>query len=317
MISPERCFAPSAPPPPANHSTDLDGDLAVVTSYFNPCGYRLRREHYDRFAENLDRQGVPLFTVELTIRDRPAVLRQYPNVRILGSDQVLWHKERLLNLLIRSLPSRFDKVAWIDADVLLQDPDWPAQVREVLRRVPITQLFSELLLLDRLGHPFSKRQGVASAAKRGHPGFHNLGHFHPGMAWAARRELIDCHGLLDNHVLGGADSVMVCAMFGWWDHPLIRAYHPSLQQAMLRWGESFYCDVRGRVEALPIRLTHLWHGDRAERKYVERIGWLARANFDPIADLDTDFQGLWRWRRPESWIARRCEAYFKERREDG
>ena len=31
MISPERCFAPSAPPPPANHSTDLDGDLAVVT----------------------------------------------------------------------------------------------------------------------------------------------------------------------------------------------------------------------------------------------------------------------------------------------
>lgn len=165
-ISPERCFAPSPPPPLANYSTDLDGDLAVVTSYFNPCGYRLRREHYDRFAENLDRQGVPLFTVELTIRDRPAVLRQYPNVRILGSDQVLWHKERLLNLLIRSLPSRFDKVAWIDADVLLQDPDWPARLQEVLRRVPITQLFSELLLLDRLGHPFSKRQGVASAADR-------------------------------------------------------------------------------------------------------------------------------------------------------
>lgn len=35
-----------------------------------------------------------------------------------------------------------------------------------------------------------------------------------GMAWAARRELLEQHGFYDGCVIGGGDSALICAAFG-------------------------------------------------------------------------------------------------------
>lgn len=303
--------------PPRTSPPSVAGDLAALTCYFNPCGYRSRRAHYERFAQGLASQGVPLFTAELAFDDRPFVLNGPAGVQRFRSRHVLWHKERLLNLLVRSLPERYDKIAWIDADLLFDNPDWPALAAATLERVPVAQLFDRAVHLGPDDAPQWSVRGVAWGHRHRPRTARDFGRYHPGFAWAARRELLEAHGLLDHHVLGGADSVMACAMFGWWTHSMLAGLHPALRERTLDWARSFWRDVRGQVDHVPGRVRHLWHGERGDRRYNERREWLARFEFDPWFHLCDGAAGLWEWRETAAPLADRVRRYFHERREDG
>ena len=79
-------------------------DLWVVTSYFNPEGYLTKRQNYDLFRERIVAAGIPLLTVECSLGDHPFELPAGPDVhRVLGRD-VMWQKERLINVAISKLP---------------------------------------------------------------------------------------------------------------------------------------------------------------------------------------------------------------------
>src|SRR5262245_42591250 len=80
--------------------------LWAITSYFNPAGYRNRRENYRLFRERL---AVPLVTVEWARDGRFALGPEDAEVlvQVSGGD-VLWQKERLLNVALRHLPDDCD-----------------------------------------------------------------------------------------------------------------------------------------------------------------------------------------------------------------
>ena len=294
----------------------LPGRLAAVTSYFNPCGYRSLRQNYRRFAQGMHAQGVPLYTAELAFGDKPFVLDGGPYVRQFRARDVLWHKERLLNLLLPHVPPEFDKIAWIDADLLFDNADWSSDAGRRLEEYPVVQLFEQAVYSDAQGRPFDNRTSVARAVDEGRPNATDLGSFHPGFAWAARRTLLERHGLPDDNILGDGDSMMVCAMFGWWNHPLIARSDWAMRESILAWGQSFREDVQGHVGWVPGRILHLWHGNSDNRRYVERMGWLGRAGFDPRRDLRAGADGLWEWTGGQDWLRERIRQYFFDRRED-
>ena len=93
------------------------GPLWAITAFFNPMRSERRLSNYHRFRAALT---VPLATVELGFTERwelgPDAADYY--VRIADGD-VLWQKERLLNLLLPKLPTECEHVAWIDCDLLL------------------------------------------------------------------------------------------------------------------------------------------------------------------------------------------------------
>ena len=99
------------------------GDLWAITSYFNPLSYRRRRDNYRIFR---DRLGVPLLTVELAYGPQFELGESDADILIQrrGGD-VLWQKERLLNIALDALPGSCTKVAWIDCDVVFGEQDWP------------------------------------------------------------------------------------------------------------------------------------------------------------------------------------------------
>src|SRR2546421_1639167 len=116
------------------------GGLWAITSYFHPIGYRRRLENYRIFREHLQ---VPLLTVELgygralDLNHRDAdILVQYH-----GND-VMWQKERLLNLALRALPRECGTVAWLDCDIIFQRNDWPEQALRLLEGHALVQLFT-------------------------------------------------------------------------------------------------------------------------------------------------------------------------------
>lgn len=115
------------------------GSLWAITSYFNPVGYRRRRENYRLFRERL---AVPLATVELSFDgrfelgpgDAEALLQ-------IHAGDVMWQKERLLNLALRLLPDTCDKIAWLDCDVVFTRDDWVTLATRALDEVFLLHLF--------------------------------------------------------------------------------------------------------------------------------------------------------------------------------
>ena len=97
-------------------------DFWAITSYFNPAGYGSRRANYRHFRKHL---GVPLVAVELSFDGNFELTEGDAEILIqLTGGDVMWQKERLLNLALEALPPECDKVMSIDCDVIFTDPDW-------------------------------------------------------------------------------------------------------------------------------------------------------------------------------------------------
>ena len=301
-----------------------DDSLWAITSFFNPAGIRRRIENYRRFRAALP---VPLATIELGfgeqwhLTDRDAEL--YVAV---GDGDVLWQKERLLNLLLPRLPAQCRYVAWLDADVLLADPDWPRGAAEALARAPLVQLFSSVHYLDREG---AQREGggmkvpsIVAEVLRGRSATSVLervtdrtgGAAASGMAWAARRELLARHGFHDTNVIGGGDTALACAAYGV-ARIAAQLHHMSPKQAARygAWADAFHRDVAGQVGLVEGELRHLWHGELAMRDTTGRHVALAKHEFDPGADLVAGSQGAWRWASAKPSLHALLRDYFARR----
>src|SRR5208282_3056212 len=115
--------------------------LWAITSYFNPSNSRARLINYRIFKEHL---RVPVVAVELSFGAQFELQSDDADivVRLVGRD-VLWQKERLLNLALRALPPECEAVAWLDCDVVFASSEWPERTQATLEKFSIVQLFSE------------------------------------------------------------------------------------------------------------------------------------------------------------------------------
>jgi hypothetical protein len=121
--------------------------LWAITSYFNPARYRTRLENYRRFRAHLT---VPLVTVEASFDGRFELGREDAEILVRRrARDVLWQKERLLNLALGFLPSECDQVAWLDCDVVFAADDWPQRACAALTTHSLVQPFCERCDLDR------------------------------------------------------------------------------------------------------------------------------------------------------------------------
>ena len=196
--------------------------LWVVTTQFNPAGYKSLTQNYQRFAKHITDSGVNLLTAELTYPGQTPTLNG-PEVIHFTASSIMWHKERLLNLAIKRLPPECDMVAWIDADIIFTNPQWVEQTIEKLEQNPVAQMFEQCIMLDSEGAYYKDAYGFAFSLCSGfleNPvgdryAYYNGNHKHPGFAWAARRETIEAWGgLYDRHILGGGDFQMGLALVG-------------------------------------------------------------------------------------------------------
>jgi hypothetical protein len=308
------------------------GDLWGLTVYFNPGGSDRRLGHLQRFAEHVRAQGLKLLIVELAFGDgahvlAPPVCDKLIQVR---ARSVLWQKERLLNIGLRQLDRACTKIAWLDCDIIFENDDWVAQTSWLLENYTVVQPFQLVCLLrrgetspsDDMSH--GPREGqwmhsmayvMSKTADRSAALRSYKTHGHCGLAWAARRDLLDRHGFYDRRVDGGNDLAMAHAMFAntgtWreshWERDLLS---PALGDDIIRWGSAFGADVGQRVGYVEGRLLHLWHGDYEDRQYRRRAGWLGAHAFDPAVDIAEDDSGCWAWASDKPELHREVHDFF-------
>jgi hypothetical protein len=312
--------------------SDSGSRLWAVTAYFNPAGYQRRLANYRVFMRHLN---VPLVTVEQGIDGRFDLDAGDADVllRVQGGD-VLWQKERLINVGLGALPERCEAVAWLDCDVVFDDAGWGRAALEALEQDPLVQLFRTLHHLPRDASlegtgarpPSPAKVSLACAMRSGclpteifrtQGASMRLG-YSPGHAWAARRSLLSARGLYDAFIMGSGDKVMASAAFGHAD-AVLPAYGLNDRQAKhyLEWAVPFYESVSGRVGFADQTISHLWHGDLSRRRYGDRYRDFARFDFDPFKDISLTASGCWSWSSDKPELHQHVRQYFAERGEDG
>jgi hypothetical protein len=302
-------------------------DLWVVTCYYNHQKYASVARNLRTFLAVLEASGMNRLVVECAFGDTPFELAPSPYVVQVRSRDLMWQKERLLNLGIRQLPLSCRKVAWLDCDILFEDPCWAVRTSELLDEFPVVQPFDRSVRLEQgQTRPEGGHETCSfGAVYRRDPTLSRLSnydrHGHTGFGWAARRGLLDRHGLYDACVAGGGDHVMAHGLCGHSDVPclttLVGPGATPRREHFLRWARGIAAEVGGRIAATPGRVMHLWHGGQANRNYVGRHAAMARLGFDPIADLCPGPDGCWEWAHALPDLRRWMADYFRDRREDG
>jgi hypothetical protein len=319
---------PGSPPPAPRPACRYRAapDLAVLTCYFNPQRYRSRSANVAAFARSILDSGITLRVVECAFGNADFELPEADHVIRVRARDRMWQKERLLNLGLRQLPDGVAKVAWLDCDVLFERADWAVRTSRLLDCSPVVQPFYQA---------FRLRPGALSAAPGSQgarsfaathkvlpmisrvSGYHS--HGHTGLAWAARRDVLEHLGLYDASVLGSGDHLMAHGFCGDFRSPCL-AWSFRDCGGFLRhfkqWAESAWEITGGRLDFAPGALLHLWHGEEENRGHSDRALAMSRAGFDPLRDLRAERGGAWRWADPDSALARWTAGYFERRQED-
>ena len=302
----------------------------AITCFFNPHGYRNRLRNYRIFRKHL---AAPLVTVELAYGPKYELNQSDADILISRSGaDVMWQKERLLNIALASLPSTCTKVAWLDSDVIFERADWVAEARALLDRMPMVHLFSHVRELGNgevpgeLTFPVPKNAcySVGHALSVTPPldlGMNRESRLEGGclrgLAWAAHKDLLNTLGFYDVCILGGADRAMVAAGLGQFDEAIryLQMNEPRAQH-FLRWAKARFAQIGGRIGVVNGGLAHLWHGSLANRQYMDRHRQFRQFDFNPGEDLVLDEGGCWRWNSNKPAMHQFVRNYFASRRED-
>jgi hypothetical protein len=308
------------------------GTLWAITSYFNPVGYKRRLENYRLFRQRL---AVPLVTVELSFDGTFELRGEDADILVqLHGGDVMWQKERLLNIALKWLPDACNKVAWLDCDVVFTSDDWVEHANRALDQFSLLHLFQERHDLprevgsDQLDSWTAPMPAISMIFRFAVEGVspQELLLSHPrenrrsanGLAWASPREVLDVHGFYDACILGSADRAILCAALGTFDYCTRGLLMNARQEEhYLAWARPYFATVRGRIGYLPGRASHLWHGEVKDRQYGERDRALQAFDFDPFNDIALDHTGCWRWSSDKRQLHAFIASYFASRNEDG
>lgn len=301
--------------------------LAVITTYFNPCRYSTRRKNYDLFIHGMRLSGIPCITVECAFGDDAFELPASVDTLQIRSNTLLWQKERLLNLAASWLPRSFKYVAWLDCDIIFQNKNWAHDLVAVLKTHKVAQVWETCCRLNQMGgvaeQPDSATSFAATMAQ--HPHSLNAGrydlHGHTGYGWAMRREIFDEVGLYESAISGSADHFMAHAIYGDYNFCIQNALkHDPAQIAHLQsWGARFHRLVDGSLGCVKGEIRHLWHGDAINRRYFLRMHDITDLGFNPWTDLSITSGKPLEWHPDlnKPGLQQYFKNYFKSRHEDG
>lgn len=310
---------PSLFPTQPHSPTGEKSPLYVITAISNPWRYRTRYELYEKFAKMVDDAGAILYTVEIAFGNRPFAITDSCNPKHiqLRTDCEIWHKENMINLGVERLPKDWEYMAWVDADISFARPDWCVETLNLLQHYHVIQMFSIALDLGPNFEPFQKHNGFMYSYEQNLRSSKEYTNWHPGFAWAIRRQAFnDLGGLIDIAILGSADRHMCASLIGKAETTLNRNLTQNYKDAVLIWQDRALQYIKKNVGYMPGTVTHQFHGNKKDRRYASRWALLVDNHFDPVLDLKEDWQGLFQLTDRNLKLRDQIRSYFAGRRDD-
>lgn len=304
----------------------VDG-LWIISSFFNPNAYITKPENFNSFIGKIQESGINHLIVELAFGQQPFTLQKSKNVIQVRTKDVMWQKERLLNIAISKLPSNCKYVAWIDCDIVFANPNWAIETVEQLKKHKIVQPFKEVVRLPR-GHFCYMGEGHIflsfTYVFKQNPLMTEEGRFdlhgHTGFAWASHKSILQKHGLYDVCIAGSADHLMAHSFAGDWTTKCTdRTFGKNLsfKSHYYQWSKKIYPSILAKLGFVDGMALHLWHGDVENRNYALRERMVEEFDFNPSGDLKLTKDNCWTWSEKNIRIVEWAKEYFVLRKEDG
>lgn len=301
-------------------------DLAAITCFFSYAKNTHAIKRHKEFSDNLRRQGVKLYTIELAFYNDEFLLGDDTYLR-LRTDTVLWHKEALLNFLVKRLPPNVQKIAWLDSDIFIQDDDWADKVSDLLEKCKLLQIGSKFRFLkeSKMDSGVFDKEECRSFTTMGY-GFvndkqnrHDFKKYHVGLAWAANREFFIQGGLFDYDPTGAGDLITYYASAGlmdhpeaqWWTRDIYSKNCKSIMPFVNEYVTNTYDYVKESINYLDAEVIHRYHGPMCRRGYVTRLDLLKGINYD--IHLERDDNGILKWRDNERGMNKPFEMFFRSK----
>lgn len=297
-------------------------DFYVICVISNPRRYSVRYKLWKRFEQYMERCGAKLYTVELRYGERPWELahRDYGRHINLETYDELWHKENMINVGVQHLPDTWKYMAWIDADIEFIRPDWIEETVHMLQHHYVVQMFQTAIDLGPNQEHLATHHGFVYQYHRNTQPPKAYGEWHPGFAWAIRRDAWDMiGGLIDTAILGAADNHMAKGLIGRVSETIHKDIHPEYAHKLFQWQERAVRHLKMDVGYVPGTIYHMWHGKKRDRRYWDRWKILVENQFNPDTDLKKDWQGIWQLEVHDERQMRlrdQLRYYFQSRNED-
>jgi len=306
----------------------LPGTIWGITTFFNPAGYKNKKENYDKFRESSKKQGLKLVTVELEFGDYPFELNEDDAdivIHVRGKkENLLWQKEKLLNIGLKKIPKNCDKVVWIDCDIIFENDFWVKETSELLEKYAVVQPFSCIFNLPQKCventdlFVYGKGEGKKSygSAYAITEDFFLKKHSEPGFVWSIRRDVLDKIGFYDKSVIGDGDVLMLYAFM---NIPTFNSISSStgFRDDYMKWS-SLVSKYVGKKDIFYTEgsIYHMWHGNRKNRIYEDRRLIIKKNNYNPVTDIKEGDNGLWKWSSDKKDLHNGLKKYFSLRNEE-
>jgi hypothetical protein len=269
-------------------------DMAIITCYFNWCGFISPTRNFNRFLRQMDILGYPVYGVELSLNDRFETTGRvgWKQIRV-DKKNICFQKEACINLAEKFVPKKYKKIAWIDPDFSFTNPNWYNDTSKKLDTLKLVQMYDKGIGTDRFGridriHPglMSMHGKVPMVDWYHHPG-------HPGGAWGANRNLWKWGGLYPYAIMGGGDTVFIYTIFGFdfsgasYEHLNIGENSTFLEY--INWKKKIMSYIKPEdVSYISGSFIHEWHGDRDNRGYNTRHKILERIDLNTNVILNNN-----------------------------
>ncbi len=298
----------------------IDDTLHVIAVTSNPCQFARRYILAREFLSRMEQEAnVKVYVVELAYGDQQFYVTDKKNPRHLQvrGTVPLWHKENMINMGVKLLPSNWKAMAWIDADVEFENVNWAMDTLKVLNGCrDVVQLFSHAVDMNKRMEAMSIFPSFGfQYAKKSRYGGTGINMWHPGYAWACTKKAYDrMGGLYEYSILGSGDHNMSFSFIGQPDKSLnedtTNAYKESLRLFQKRAAQL-------RLGYVPGIIRHHFHGSKKNRKYHERWQILVENAYNPFIHITKNRDGLLVPTElcPQKMLDK-ILAYFAERNED-
>jgi hypothetical protein len=293
-------------------------DTAVLMAFYNPVPFKRILKNIRYITSCMEAVGIPVFVAECVF---PGRRPQLPKADlVVHSSSYMFYKEQLLNLLEPKVPEQYTKLVFLDGDILFDAPDWLNQISVKLNHVDILQPFQEACWLTPDNTRIrNKKLSYAHAIVNGLTGQAGETHlYHPGFAWAMRRDIFRrLGGFYARSIVGNGDMMFTFNFFTDSIPASFKRDH-SVSDVITDGWLSYHAQfvrVGPSLGVLGIKALHLFHGLTENRQYRTRyrdVGEHLKGTWDEIVTMNPD--GLTEFRDPRASEA--VLRYFKGRNED-
>lgn len=292
-------------------------DMHAVIAYFSPVGFTRPLANLQTVVRDLLAADIPVTVAEAVMPGaEPLVLPEGVQHLQWDTESVLFLKENLFNLSIPYIDE--PKILQLDGDVRFLSRQWWDRTSEALDSVDIVQPFDVCWWLGPRGGVHHEKRSIVEAFPANI--WPDLRQYHPGFAWAFRRDFLDrIGGIYELHAVGGGDTALAFAIAPQQPSARTLGHWVRLENLFHETGtfKAWMARVRARPFAVDYLrsspLVHLFHGTRERRRYDDRsvfLPGLVSGEYPIRRRAD----GLIEWIDPQH--SERVLEYFRSREED-